>query len=82
MLQKKDIYFFVDEVFDEDFEVYHVAAFRDRLQNEMIDEHICELFPELENLGIYDLSEGELEYSGGNPHHLKEELFEMGFNVI
>lgn len=81
-MKKSEVFFFVDEVYDEDFEVYHVEAYRDRLKNEMIDGHLTEMFPELETIGIYDLSEGELEFDGKDIHELKENLFEMGFNVI
>lgn len=49
----------------------------------MVDEHVVdELFPELEEMDMVDLSEGELEYSGClNKYELSEELEEMGFTT-
>jgi len=57
-----------------------ISAWRGNYQ---VDEHICELFPELSTLGLEDLTEGSMEY---NEVLSKEELIlmlnSMGFNAI
>lgn len=50
----------------------------------MIDDHLCEKFPDLENIDeLYDLQEGALEYSGGlTKEELKNELASLGFQTM
>ncbi len=48
----------------------------------MIDEHITEAFPELDELSLYDLAEGTMEYGGTlTKEQLAEELRGLGFTV-
>ena len=49
----------------------------------MVDEHVVdELFPELEEMDMADLSEGELEYTGMlDKYELSELLEEVGFTT-
>lgn len=48
----------------------------------MVDEHITEAFPELDELALYDLTEGSMEYGGTlTKEQLAEELRGLGFTV-
>jgi hypothetical protein len=49
----------------------------------IIDSHVSdEIFPELKDIGLEDLSEGVLEYSGNlSKEKLVDKLKEMGFNA-
>lgn len=62
---------------------FGVSAF-DKNGKYMIDAHVSdEIFPELKRIGLEDLAEGELEYSGKlSKEELVEKLKSMGFNAI
>ncbi len=45
-----------------DVDIYVIAY--DRKNHVVIDEHMCELFPDLETLGLGDFMEGEMEGDG------------------
>ena len=81
----KDKYIF--RVFDnEEQDTYGdvgVAVF-DKNDHFMIDIHVSdELFPELKTIGLEDLAEGVLEYSGKlSKEELTDKLISMGFKAI
>lgn len=50
---------------------------------DMIDEHISELFPELQDIGLTDLMEGSMEYAGElSREEMVVKLKELGFSAI
>jgi len=60
---------------------FEISAWKGKYQ---VDEHICELFPEIEdNLGeIADLTEGSMEYWGDlSIKELEKEFIKMGFKT-
>jgi len=59
-----------------------VAVF-DKNDKYMIDIHVSdELFPEIKEIGLEDLTEGVLEYSGKlSKEELVDKLKSMGFNA-
>ncbi len=60
-----------------------VRAWLDAEKDQMVDAHLTEEFPELEELDLYDLMEGEMEYDGSlSIEELKNELRILDFNVI
>jgi hypothetical protein len=74
---------FYDGEMDEDEISLHVSAW-DKKTGFMIDEHLTELFPELNSVPLYDLSEGVCECA---PEVLKIEevvqiLRQKGFFAI
>lgn len=60
-----------------------VTGWYDLAPELMIDEHLCELFPKLEDLFLSDLMEGAMEYNGAfTKDELKLKLDALGFKTI
>lgn len=83
---KSDFLFKVYDINDDEFYTsssFGISVF-DKDGKFMVDEHVSdELFPELKNIGLEDLAEGELEYTGNlNKNALIDKLNSMGFKAI
>lgn len=81
-MEKGDLYLQVTES-DSGICPINVTAWLDDEREVMLDEHLTELFPELEDVGLMDLCEGEMEFDGElNVAQLSNLLERMGFNVL
>jgi len=68
-----------DAMPDDDICTMQISAWKGKY---MIDEHICEKYPKLEELDLADLCEGSLEYCGTlTKQQMSDELIKRGFKT-
>ena len=84
-MNKKKYLFKIGDPYDDGFVklMCSVGVFHANEPDTMIEEHVVdELFPELEELDMSDLAEGEIEYMGElDKEELAYELNERGFKT-
>lgn len=73
------------EAFEEEGMILSICAMESEADNSLVvDNHIVEGFPELEEIGIEDMVEGEMAYFGEDlsAEQMVEKLKQMGFRSI